>query len=190
MSGQHHTLAALHRWEWIPGTHWIRGWVGLRHGLDTEARGQIIILCRGSNTNRQSVFRHYTDWAVPPLLASLDWGKLYMCWSVQCALDGSAASDAYWANTRWPDWPSGNALSEPTTPLLQTRNSCMHPRPSLSSMWPGVLCSSLGSADWSGKLMKKLSGTKSDAVVVNKIGIFPFYIKQCNMNSIFIVLPQ
>jgi hypothetical protein len=30
-----------------------RGWVGLRAGLDTEARGKILCLCRGSNLYRR-----------------------------------------------------------------------------------------------------------------------------------------
>jgi hypothetical protein len=30
-----------------PGIHWIAGWVGLRPGLDTGARGKI--LCQGLN---------------------------------------------------------------------------------------------------------------------------------------------
>jgi hypothetical protein len=47
----------------IPGKG---GWVGPRAGLDTEARGKILCLCRGSNLDRpvvQPVARHYTDWA-------------------------------------------------------------------------------------------------------------------------------
>jgi hypothetical protein len=43
--------------------------VGLRAGLDTEARGKILYLYRGSNLDRpviQSVVRHYADWASPP----------------------------------------------------------------------------------------------------------------------------
>jgi hypothetical protein len=32
-----------------PSTHWIRGWVGVRAGLNTEARGKILCLCQGSN---------------------------------------------------------------------------------------------------------------------------------------------
>jgi hypothetical protein len=28
-------------------THWIRGWVGLTAGLDTETRGKILYLCQG-----------------------------------------------------------------------------------------------------------------------------------------------
>jgi hypothetical protein len=31
------------------GTHWIGGWVGLRGGLNTEDRGKILRLGRGSN---------------------------------------------------------------------------------------------------------------------------------------------
>jgi hypothetical protein len=43
------------------------GW-GPRAGLDTEVRGQILCLCRGSNLNRpvvQPEVRHYTAWATP-----------------------------------------------------------------------------------------------------------------------------
>jgi hypothetical protein len=35
-----------------PGTHWIRGWVGLIAGLGTEATGKKKIFCRGSNPGR------------------------------------------------------------------------------------------------------------------------------------------
>jgi hypothetical protein len=35
--------------ERTPGTHWTGGWVGPRAGLDTEFRGKILCLCRGSN---------------------------------------------------------------------------------------------------------------------------------------------
>jgi hypothetical protein len=38
--------------------------VGLRAGLDTEARGKILCPCRGSNPDRpvvQSVVRHYEE---------------------------------------------------------------------------------------------------------------------------------
>jgi hypothetical protein len=38
MSGKNHVLAMLYPQEWTPGTHWIGYWVGLRAGLDTEAR--------------------------------------------------------------------------------------------------------------------------------------------------------
>jgi hypothetical protein len=49
-----------------PSTHCTGGWVGPRPGLDTEARGNILCLCWGSNLERpvvQPVARHYTDWA-------------------------------------------------------------------------------------------------------------------------------
>jgi hypothetical protein len=40
VSGQRHNP------EMAPYTHWIGGWVGLRAGLDTEARGKLLYLCR------------------------------------------------------------------------------------------------------------------------------------------------
>jgi hypothetical protein len=36
-------------WRFTTGTHWIRGWVGLRAVLDTEATGNILCFCWGSN---------------------------------------------------------------------------------------------------------------------------------------------
>jgi hypothetical protein len=48
--------------EWTLGTHFTGGWVGPRAGLDTEARGKILCVCRGSNLDRpvvQPVARHY-----------------------------------------------------------------------------------------------------------------------------------
>jgi hypothetical protein len=42
VSGQHHAPAALYDGERTPGTHWTGGWVGLRAGLDTGARGNIL----------------------------------------------------------------------------------------------------------------------------------------------------
>jgi hypothetical protein len=38
--------------ERIPGTHCTGGWVGPRAGLDAEARGKILCLCRESNPGR------------------------------------------------------------------------------------------------------------------------------------------
>jgi hypothetical protein len=35
-----------------PGINCTGGWVGLRAGLDTEVRGKILCLCRGSNPGR------------------------------------------------------------------------------------------------------------------------------------------
>jgi hypothetical protein len=61
--GQRHAPAALCPGERTPGTHCTGGWVGLKAGLDTEARGKILYPCRGSNPDRpvvQSVARHYT----------------------------------------------------------------------------------------------------------------------------------
>jgi hypothetical protein len=66
VSGQRHASAALYPQEKTSGTHCTGGWVDLRAGQDTEARGKILCPCRGSNLDRpvvQSVVRHYTDWA-------------------------------------------------------------------------------------------------------------------------------
>jgi hypothetical protein len=52
VSGLRHTPAALNRRGKDPGTHCTGGWVGPRAGLDTEARGKILCLCRGSNPSR------------------------------------------------------------------------------------------------------------------------------------------
>jgi hypothetical protein len=61
--------------ERTPGTDCTGGWVGLRAGLDTEVRGNILCLCRGSNLDRsvvQSVARHSTDWATPAPCTELE----------------------------------------------------------------------------------------------------------------------
>jgi hypothetical protein len=41
-----------------PGTQWTGGWVGLRAGLDTEARGKFLCLCRDRTPLVPSVARH------------------------------------------------------------------------------------------------------------------------------------
>jgi hypothetical protein len=46
-NGQRDTSAALYPWELTPGTHWIGGWVCLRAGLNTDARGKV--LCPAGN---------------------------------------------------------------------------------------------------------------------------------------------
>jgi hypothetical protein len=56
MSGQRHAPAALYPQGKDPGTHWTGGWVGLRAGLDTEAKGKILCPCRGSNPGTQFQF--------------------------------------------------------------------------------------------------------------------------------------
>jgi hypothetical protein len=43
VSGQRHAPAALCPGERTPGTHWTGGWVGPRAGLDTKARGKILL---------------------------------------------------------------------------------------------------------------------------------------------------
>jgi hypothetical protein len=54
--------------ERTPFAHYTVGWVDPRVGLDSEVRGKILCLCRGSNLDRpfvQYVDRHYTDLATP-----------------------------------------------------------------------------------------------------------------------------
>jgi hypothetical protein len=53
VSCQRHAPAALNFQEMTSSTNWIGGWVGFRAGLNTEARGKGLCLCRESNTRRQ-----------------------------------------------------------------------------------------------------------------------------------------
>jgi hypothetical protein len=43
------------------GTHCTGGWVGLRTGLDTQARGKSFVSAGDRNPVAQFVVRHYTD---------------------------------------------------------------------------------------------------------------------------------
>jgi hypothetical protein len=43
------------------GTHFIRRWVGLRPGPDSEARGENHLSLPESNRGRPACMRHYTD---------------------------------------------------------------------------------------------------------------------------------
>jgi len=54
VSGQRHA-AAFYLREWIPGIHLIGRWLDIIAGLDTEARGKILCLCRESNTGHPVV---------------------------------------------------------------------------------------------------------------------------------------
>jgi hypothetical protein len=62
VSGQRHVSAALYTGELTPSTHCTGGWVGLRAGLDTEAREETLLPLPGIEP-RSSLVRHYTDWA-------------------------------------------------------------------------------------------------------------------------------
>jgi hypothetical protein len=53
VSCQRHAPAVLYpRKVSTSGTHWTGGWMGLRAGLDTEARGKILSLCLRLNPGR------------------------------------------------------------------------------------------------------------------------------------------
>jgi hypothetical protein len=49
MSGQLHVPVALPPGEGAHVTHWLRGWVDLRAGVDAEAKRKIRSPCRESN---------------------------------------------------------------------------------------------------------------------------------------------
>jgi hypothetical protein len=61
VSGQHNAPAALYPGERTPGTHWTGGWVGLRAGLDAEARKKFSASVGDQTPVVQSVVSHYTD---------------------------------------------------------------------------------------------------------------------------------
>jgi hypothetical protein len=63
VSGQPHATAALHPnpGERTPGTHCTGGWVGLRAGLEAEARGKSSASVKDRTPVIQSVVRHSTD---------------------------------------------------------------------------------------------------------------------------------
>jgi hypothetical protein len=52
VSGQRYAPAAVYSRGKGPGTLCTGGWVGPKAGLDVEARGKILCLCRGSNPGR------------------------------------------------------------------------------------------------------------------------------------------
>jgi hypothetical protein len=55
VSGQRHAPAALYPWVKDPNYPLVRGWVDIRAGLYTKARGKILCLYRGSTPVVQSV---------------------------------------------------------------------------------------------------------------------------------------
>jgi hypothetical protein len=82
--------------EMIPSTYWTGGWVDVRVGLNEEATGKILCLCRGSNPDRpviQSVGIHCTereicskilkDFPLIFLTDSLSWSLIdaLRCWN-------------------------------------------------------------------------------------------------------------
>jgi hypothetical protein len=74
VSCQPYASAAFYPHERTSSTHWIGGWVGLRASLDTEARGKILYLCRGSNPVRpvcSQTLRVY--WNTPAPISKGNW---------------------------------------------------------------------------------------------------------------------
>jgi hypothetical protein len=63
--------------ERTSGTHWIGGVVGLSAGLDSEARGKILCLCRGSNRGHP-VCSETLHWLSYPSSNSLQGHELFI----------------------------------------------------------------------------------------------------------------
>jgi hypothetical protein len=81
MPGLHFTPGEI-----APSTHCIGGWVGPRAGLDVEARGKILYLCRGSNPSCPA---HSQTLYWLRYLADTGAGKGYNCINVKslCAIN-------------------------------------------------------------------------------------------------------
>jgi hypothetical protein len=63
--GQRHALPRFMPGEGTPGTHCTGGWVGLRDGLDTEAKGNILSPLQGIEPGSPCrPARSQTDWAI------------------------------------------------------------------------------------------------------------------------------
>jgi hypothetical protein len=103
VSGQRHATDALYTRERTAGTCWIGGWVGLRAGLNTEAREKILDIRREWNPGRpvfQSVVRHYTDWSTPApkfwycsLIKYLNTYVVFLCYELRLRLRNTCKSD-------------------------------------------------------------------------------------------------
>jgi hypothetical protein len=77
VNGQHYALAALYPRESTSGIHWIGGWVGVRTGLDTQARGKIFCPCWRSNSTRAVCSQTLYWLSYPSYLSQLRAVKFY-----------------------------------------------------------------------------------------------------------------
>jgi hypothetical protein len=78
LSGQRYASAALYPQERTPGTHCTGDWVGLRAGLDTEARGKVFACAGDRNRAVQSVARDAIVTELPQLHSGNNWLQLIM----------------------------------------------------------------------------------------------------------------
>jgi hypothetical protein len=69
------------------GTYWWGAWVGIRAGLDTEARGEILYICRGSIPSR------------PVCSQTLYWLSYPAPRFVSCEISRAAVSLLIWLQT-------------------------------------------------------------------------------------------
>jgi hypothetical protein len=71
VSGQLHAPAALPPGKEPPGTHWIRGWVDPRAGLDDVEKRKFLTLPGPLDLSAvQPVASRYTDYAVPAQIST------------------------------------------------------------------------------------------------------------------------
>jgi hypothetical protein len=108
--------------ERTSGTHCTGCCVGLRAGVDTDAKGKNRCLCRGSKVDRpvvQPVARHYTDWATE--LTYL----LFLPFFPACDI----------ISEKWKDYDDIRTLrtTRQCFCLLQTEEVYLHQRPSNAS---------------------------------------------------------
>jgi hypothetical protein len=145
VSGQRHAPAYFTPGK-EPGTYWIGEWVGLRTDLDTEARGQILFLCRGWNPSHTVC--QLTAWpprwkttlcwpsAAPypsyPQLRFITGGRLHQqhedpptygykgTWNEMCAQGDPCTTTVFWYIVR------PRLLYSASSPVHLTNNSILH----------------------------------------------------------------
>jgi hypothetical protein len=84
--GQRHAAAAIYPQETTPSTQWIGGWVDLTAGLDIEARGKIIYLCR-TEPQSYTIGKLFIFKTCKKLLNNI-WSKTFMATQISKIFSG------------------------------------------------------------------------------------------------------
>jgi hypothetical protein len=84
MSGQRHALATIYSGERTASTHWIGGWVGLRAGLNTEAREKNPLSLPGIETRSFSLQSDTILTELPQLLKFKQCLDIFSGKQIQC----------------------------------------------------------------------------------------------------------
>jgi hypothetical protein len=98
-SRQRHTSATLYPRRKDPVIHCTGGWVGLRAALDTEARGKIHSICRGSNPVHP-VYVQTLYWLSYPPTQS----RAVPLHATQCQGGRDIAATHFLPGTKWGEW--------------------------------------------------------------------------------------